>query len=86
MANNEEEFGFFEGLLLVVGLISGGIFGFNNGGWLGLFVGALAFGAIGKWVGTAADGIVKFLLLVAFLLINGAIRRFIWELISSLFG
>ena len=81
-----EEAGFFEGLLMVVGGISGAVFGYNAGEIIGLFIGAIIFGAIGKWVGQAADTAVKLLLLVAFLMINAAIRRFIWSIMSAILG
>ncbi|WP_339608496.1 hypothetical protein [uncultured Roseivirga sp.] len=87
MSNETENgTGFFEGLLMVVGGISGAVFGYNAGEIIGLFIGAIIFGAIGKWVGQAADTAVKLLLLVAFLMINAAIRRFIWSIISAILG
>jgi len=86
MATQTVKTGFFEDLLLYVGLISGAIFGYNNGEWIGLIVGALAFAAIGKWVGAAADWLVQLIVLIALLLINRVIRAFIWEIITSIFA
>jgi len=81
-----KESGFFEGLLMVAGGISGAIFGYNVADVIGLFVGAIVLGAIGKGVGAAADTAVKLLVLFVFLMINAAIRRFIWDIISVILG
>ena len=85
MGNNSNEGGFFENLLTFVGAISGAIFGYNNAEWIGLFVGAIIVGAIGKWVGAVADWIVKLIVLIVILLLNRAIRIFIWDMIQAIF-
>ncbi|GEM_PF-5723949 len=78
--------GFFESLLTVAGAITGAVFGYDNGEWPGLFAGAIVLGGIGMWVGRTADFIIKVALLIIILLLNAAIRRFIWEFISNMLG
>jgi hypothetical protein len=85
MENNSNEGGFFENLLTIVGAISGAIFGYNNGEWIGLIIGAVILGAIGKWVGAVADWVVKLVVLIVILLLNRAIRIFIWDIVKAIF-
>ena len=86
MEQNNEGGGFFESFLTVAGGISGAIFGYNNGEWLGLIIGALVLGAIGNRVGAAADWLVKLIVLIVILLLNRFVRVFIWEIIKSIFA
>jgi hypothetical protein len=81
-ANNEA--GFFEAILMLVGGFSGALYGFEQGEWVGLIIGALVLGIVGKWVGAVADWLVKLIVLVGFILLNAAARQFVWELINSL--
>ena len=85
MSGNQSEGGFFENVLMVLGGISGAVFGYDNGEWIGLFVGALILGGIGKVVGTAADWTLKMIALIIILLINRAVRHFIWNIIAAAF-
>lgn len=77
--------GFFEDLLMIVGGIVGAIWGYETGGGWGLIIGAAILGGIGKWVGTVADWFVKLALLIVLLLLNAAVRQFIWSIIESIF-
>lgn len=71
---------------MVVGGISGAIVGYDTAEFIGLLVGAFVLGAIGKWVGAVADGIVKLIVLIVFLLINAFTRQLMWDFISAIFG
>lgn len=83
--NKESKSGFFENLLTVVGGFSGAVWGYNNGGFIAmLIVGVIAAG-IGRWVGAVADGIIAFALLVFYIMLNAAVRRFFWDFIQALF-
>ena len=84
MSNEKNESGFFESLLTIAGIISGAVFGYEQAEWIGLILGVLILGGIGKWVGAVADGLLQFAVLVAFLLLHVAVRRFVWEIISDL--
>lgn len=81
--NDKNEGGFFETILFVVGLITGGLVGFEQGEWMGAIFGAVILGAVGKWVGTLTDYLIKFLVLVALILLNTAVRQFIWSLVRE---
>lgn len=46
MSENQQEGGFFDSLLMVAGGISGAIYGYEEGEFLGLVIGMLIVGAI----------------------------------------
>jgi hypothetical protein len=81
---NEKD-GPFAILFTWVGLIAGAIGGGQTGEFAAVVVGAIVLGMIGYWVGKQADALTAWLLFVLgsiiMILINSAIRRFIWALI-----
>ena len=87
MATNNEP-GPFAKIFTVVGLIAGGIGGFEAGGGIGMLIGALLLATVGGFIGRLADAVLAWLIFVAVsiivILINTAVRRFVWELISSI--
>jgi hypothetical protein len=89
MAKSENE-GFLANLFLWVGVIAGGAAGAESGEFGAVLVCAVVFGAIGFWVGRVADAVLAWLIFVGvtvvLFLINSAIRRFVWELLSAAFG
>ena len=85
MGSETEETGFFEGVLMVAGGFTGALWGFNAGEWLGLILGALILGGIGRWIGAAADWTVKLIALLILLLANAFVRQFFWAIIRSIF-
>ena len=85
MAEQAEQTGFFEGLLMLIGGFTGALWGSEQGDiWLTI-IGAVVVGGIGKWVGRVADGLVKLAVLIALILLNSVIRQFIWGVIQSIF-
>lgn len=83
MSEEQNEGGFFENILMLLGGISGAIFGYNNGEFIGLIIGALVLGAIGQFVGQLADAIFKLIFIVVIILLNNTIRIAIWSFIRS---
>jgi hypothetical protein len=86
MGEKQKDGGFFENVLMVAGGISGAIFGYNNGEFIGLIMGALILGGIGKWIGSLADAIFKIIFALIIILLNNAVRRFFWDIITSAFA
>ncbi len=86
MSEQNDEGGFFENALMVIGAISGGIFGFEHGDWLGMIMAGLLLGAIGKWVGEMTDALFKLAFILIAILLNNAIRNFFWELMRAAFS
>jgi hypothetical protein len=74
-------------LFLWIGVIAGGAFGAESGDFPGFCIGALFLGAVGFWIGRAVESFVIRLIFILSsiisILINSAIRRFLWELITS---
>ena len=85
MSGNNNEGGFFENVLMILGGISGAIFGYENGEWIGLIIGALILGGIGKAVGALADWTFKLIVLILIFAIHRAVWRFIWSIITAAF-
>lgn len=85
MGKNEN--GPFATLFLWIGLIAGGAAGAEAGDFMGMLVGAVLLAAIGFWIGQIADAVLAWAIFVIgsliSLLINSAIRRFLWEMITS---
>jgi chromate transport protein ChrA len=77
----------FAVLFAWIGMIAGGAAGVQANGFLGMLIGAIVLAIIGSVVGRMADAVMAWLIFVAAsivaLLINAAIRRFIF---SMLFG
>lgn len=85
MGKNEE--GPFATLFTWVGLIAGAAAGWEAGEFGGMCVGAFFLAVVGYWIGRMADTVLIWVLFVVgsiiSLLINSAIRRFLWELLTS---
>lgn len=83
----KSENGPFATLFLWVGLIAGGAAGAETGDFMAMLIGAVLLAAIGFWIGRIADAALAWAIFVVgsiiSLLINSAIRRFLWELITS---
>lgn len=88
--SRSNEPGPFATLFFWIGAIAGGAGGFETGELIGMLVGAAVLGIAGAWIGRLADAVVAWvvfiLVAVATLLINAAIRRFVWELLAAVFG
>lgn len=84
----EYNHGPFAKVFAVLGLIAGGILGLEAGGGVGMIIGAVLLAAIGGRIGQLADAVVAWLVFVVmsiiFIMVNAAIRRFLWELIRSI--
>ncbi|MBK8464859.1 MAG: hypothetical protein IPL32_03430 [Chloracidobacterium sp.] len=85
---NEIEHGPFAKIFAVIGLFAGGIFGLESDGGAGMLFGAVILAAIGGWIGRLADAVVAWLIFIVvsmiFILVNTAIRSFVWQLIASI--
>ena len=89
MAKTKENHdGPFAKIFALLGLIAGGILGLEAGGGVGMIIGAVLLAAIGGWIGRLADAVIAWLIFVAmsiiFIMINAAIRKFVWELLGSI--
>ena len=83
----KKEDGPFATLFLWIGFIAGGAAGIEANDFMGMLIGAIILGAIGFWVGKQVDLFLGWLIFIVVaiisILINAAIRRFIWELIRA---
>lgn len=91
MAKNKgNSSGPFATLFAWIGVIAGGAAGLETGEFGGMCVGAFIMGVAGFWIGRVVDWAVGWLIFVAVsiiaLMINAAIRRFVWDMISSIAG
>jgi hypothetical protein len=88
MAKNED--GPFAKLFMFIGLIAGAAAGAEANDFATMCVVAIIFAAIGYWVGRLADAVLAWVIFIGAsiisLLINTAIRRFIWEVIRGAVG
>lgn len=87
MSSKEEE-GPFAIILAIVGFFAGIAAGQEtNLEGMGVFIFAIIMSAIGFGVGNLVDKVVAWLLFILvsliMFLVNSAIRRFIWEIISA---
>jgi len=86
MSKEQKELGPFESILALVGGFTGLVFGYDIGEWVGAVIGAVVLWGIGRWVGAVADALVKFLVLVGFLLLNRFVRLLAWDIIQVIFS
>lgn len=77
----------FAVIFLWIGLIAGGAAGAESGEFMPVLIGAIVLGGIGFWIGKQVDVFLARLIFVVVsivgILINTAIRRFIFELIRA---
>lgn len=83
----QQEGGPLAAVFLWIGVIAGGAFGAESGGFPGFCIGAVLLGAAGFWIGKVVESVLVRLIFIASsiisILINSAIRRFLWELLTS---
>lgn len=70
-----------------VGVFAGAAVGAEAGEGTGLLIGAIIFGIAGYWIGSVVEVVLVRVFFVVgsiiSILINSAIRRFLWELFTS---
>ena len=85
--NKGNESGPFAVAFAWIGGITGAVGGYEAGGGPGMFGTAAVLALIGFLVGRVADAILKWMIFLAtcvvVLLVNTAVRRFAWELVTS---
>lgn len=84
---SQQEGGPLAKVFLWIGVIAGGALGAESGEFLGFCIGAVLLGAVGFGIGRAVENVLIRLIFIASsiisILINSAIRRFLWELLTS---
>jgi len=84
----ENESGPFAIAFAWIGAITGAVGGYEAGEFPGMLVTATVLGLIGFFVGQLADAVLKWLVFLAtciiVLLVNTAVRRVAWEILSGM--
>ncbi len=86
----KSEAGPFAVLFFWIGVVAGAAAGVESGEGMGILIGALLLGGVGAWIGHLADAVMAWLIFVSVsifaLLVNAAIRSFVWNLLSAIFN